>query len=109
MKYRYLKNVVTLQLDVEKCNGCGMCLDVCPQGVFTPAGKGAVAINDLDACLECGACAKNCTRQAISVRNGVGCAYAVIASKLKRKGGACCGDSCSCTLDDYVLEPKTKI
>jgi len=31
---RYLENVVTLQLDTETCNGCGMCVNVCPHGVF---------------------------------------------------------------------------
>ena len=31
----YLKNVVTLQLDQEKCTGCGTCLEVCPpSGAF---------------------------------------------------------------------------
>ncbi len=101
MKYRYLKNVVTLQLSSEKCNGCGICLEVCPQGVFAKAGKGAVEIADRNACLECGACAKNCQRGAVTVRPGVGCAYAVIMSKLKRKG-VCCTDECGCSIDDYT-------
>ena len=30
----YLKDVVTLQLDENKCTGCGMCLEVCPHEVF---------------------------------------------------------------------------
>ena len=30
----YLQNVVTLQLDQEKCTGCGMCLIVCPHAVL---------------------------------------------------------------------------
>jgi len=34
MKHKYLKNVVTLQLSVEKCIGCGRCAEVCPHGVF---------------------------------------------------------------------------
>ncbi len=29
MKYRYLKNVVTLQMEQDKCSGCGMCIQVC--------------------------------------------------------------------------------
>lgn len=100
MKFRYLKDVVTLRLDAGKCKGCGMCMEVCPQGVFARAGK-RVEIADRDACLECGACAMNCEPGAVTVRTGVGCAYAVIMSRLKRKG-ACCGDSCGCSIDDYV-------
>lgn len=97
MKFRYLKNVVTLELDSTKCKGCGVCIEVCPQQVFTLSGKRS-NIQDRDACLECGACARNCIREAITVRAGVGCAYAILMSKLKRKG-ACCSDDCGCSLD----------
>ena len=38
----YLKDVVTLQLDENKCTGCGMCLDVCPHEVFKMNSKHAV-------------------------------------------------------------------
>ena len=74
---KYLKNVATLQLDSEKCTGCGMCLTVCPHQVFEMQGKKA-AVADLDACMECGACARNCAFSAITVEEGVGCAAAVI-------------------------------
>ena len=74
---KYLKNVVTLQYDSAKCTGCGRCLEVCPHRVFQPEGK-KVAIRDRDACMECGACARNCAFDAIEVQEGVGCAAAVI-------------------------------
>lgn len=74
---KYLKNVVTLQYDSTKCTGCGKCLEVCPHRVFQPEGK-KVKISDRDACMECGACARNCAFSAISVEAGVGCAAAVI-------------------------------
>lgn len=74
---KYLKNVVTLQYDSTKCTGCGKCLEVCPHRVFQPEGK-KVKIADRDACMECGACARNCAFDAISVEAGVGCAAAVI-------------------------------
>ncbi len=98
MKYRYLKNVVTLKLEQEKCNGCGMCLEVCPQQVFTLE-NGSSTINDRDACMECSACANNCPRQAIYVRRGVGCAYAVLMDKFNIKG-SCCGETQCCTLPE---------
>ncbi len=98
MKYRYLKNVVTLQMDQGKCSGCGMCLEVCPQQVFTYA-ENVSWITDRDACMECSACARNCPRQAIKVRQGVGCAYAVLMDRFKLKG-ICCKDACRCSLDN---------
>ncbi len=93
----YLKNVVTLQLDEEKCTGCGTCLDVCPHAVFQMNGR-HVEIRDRDACMECGACSRNCPFDAISVQAGVGCAAAVINVMLGRTDQPCCGpagDGCS--------------
>ena len=87
----YLKDVVTLQLDENKCTGCGMCLEVCPHEVFTMNSSHAVIINR-DACMECGACSRNCPVDAISVESGVGCAAAVINSMLGRTNSEC---SCS--------------
>jgi len=84
----YLKDVVTLKLDENKCNGCGMCLEVCPHQVFKTTGKHAV-IQDRDACMECGACAKNCPAAAIFVQSGVGCAAAVINSMLGTNNAGC--------------------
>jgi len=57
----YLPGVTTRQLDTEACVGCGMCESVCPHTphtVFQMKGKKA-AIEDLDGCMECGACAQN--------------------------------------------------
>ena len=99
----YLKDVVTLELDQAKCTGCGMCLLVCPQAVLTMT-NGTAEIVNRDACMECGACARNCPAGAVSVQAGVGCAVAVLNSKLKRKSACCAVDSpgmgCSCSVDD---------
>ncbi|MCK5000415.1 MAG: 4Fe-4S binding protein, partial [Anaerohalosphaera sp.] len=76
-KLRYLDNVVTLELDPEKCVGCQMCVTVCPHRVFAMNGSKAQII-DRDGCMECGACAANCPVQAISVTPGVGCASYII-------------------------------
>ena len=89
MKLVYLKNVVTLALDLEKCTGCGMCVEVCPHEVFVVDRRKAF-LSDQDACMECGACAANCPAAAISVQAGVGCAAAVLGSK-KNGGDCCCG------------------
>ncbi len=94
---RYIPDVVTLELDVEKCVGCGMCTIVCPHGVFAADG-GKVKIADRDACMECGACARNCPINAISVRSGVGCAVGIMSGALRGTEPGCgCGDDSCCT------------
>ncbi len=84
----YLKDVVTLAFDPAKCTGCGMCLAVCARAVFARV-NGKPDIVWRDACIECGACQRNCPQGALSVKTGVGCAAAVINQMLGRKS-ACC-------------------
>jgi NAD-dependent dihydropyrimidine dehydrogenase PreA subunit len=90
----YLKNVVTLELNQEKCVGCGMCTVVCPQAVMILYDQKA-HLDNRDACMECGACAMNCPAEAISVEAGVGCAAAVINTVLGRNSNSCC-----CIIED---------
>lgn len=94
MNNRYLKNVVTLKYNIDKCTGCGICVDVCPHAVFRMENRKAV-ITDRDLCMECGACEKNCPFSALSVRSGVGCAWAIMMSELKGKDEISCGCDCS--------------
>ena len=91
MKQQYLKNVVTLKLDSKKCTGCKMCLNVCPHHVFEVS-KGKAKLRDINSCMECGACAKNCESSAITVKPGVGCAAAIIKGILTGSEANC---SCS--------------
>jgi NAD-dependent dihydropyrimidine dehydrogenase PreA subunit len=86
----YLEN--TLVYDPALCNGCGMCVNVCPHAVFEMDGRKAVLARS-SACMECGACQKNCIMNAISVESGVGCASAMIQAALKGKKEV----ECSCS------------
>jgi NAD-dependent dihydropyrimidine dehydrogenase PreA subunit len=88
-KLKYLKDVVTLALDGEKCTGCGMCVLVCPREVFELS-DGKAAIVDRDACMECGACALNCPVEAVVVDKGVGCASAVLQGAVRGTEPQCC-------------------
>jgi len=90
---KYLNNVVTLELNIEACNGCGMCITVCPRAVFALKDRQA-AIADRDACIECGACAINCPTSAIRVQTGAGCAAGVLLSAIGID--SCCGSGSSC-------------
>jgi NAD-dependent dihydropyrimidine dehydrogenase PreA subunit len=93
-KMKYLKDVTTLKLDQDKCTGCTLCTLVCPHGVFVMQ-DGKAQLTDRDRCMECGACARNCAFEAISVAAGVGCASAIIYGWLTGKEASCdCGGGC---------------
>ncbi len=96
IEMKYLPGIVTLEYDVEKCDGCRMCLEVCPHAVFVMEIKRAKIV-DVDRCMECGACALNCPPGALSVDAGVGCATAVIVGSLQGTEPTCgCTENPSC-------------
>jgi NAD-dependent dihydropyrimidine dehydrogenase PreA subunit len=51
------------QIDSTKCNGCGYCVDVCPQQAITIHGDIATVNEEL--CAQCGACVEVCPTGAI--------------------------------------------
>jgi NAD-dependent dihydropyrimidine dehydrogenase PreA subunit len=80
----------TLRYDAHECTGCGMCLEVCPHGVFAQAGDVVTVVRGA-ACMECGACQMNCPTAAIQVDSGVGCAAAMIRAALLGQKEPSCG------------------
>ncbi len=54
-----------LEIDLEKCNGCGDCIDVCPASVFGLTGDKPKVVN-LDDCIECCACIDICEPEAVT-------------------------------------------
>ena len=56
---------MNIQIDLEKCEGCGDCVDVCPSGVYELQNGKSVVVN-MDECIECCACLEGCPQGAIS-------------------------------------------
>jgi NAD-dependent dihydropyrimidine dehydrogenase PreA subunit len=98
--FQYMKNTVTLELDPDLCNGCGLCMMVCPHAVFEISNRKA-RIVDRNDCMECGACALNCQFGAISVQSGVGCAVGIINGYLRNSD-----PSCDCSVGNKKNEVK---
>ena len=100
---RYITGVATLVLDGDKCNGCRMCVEVCPHAVFEIHEKRAFIV-DRDSCMECGACQINCPEGALTVDSGVGCAAAVIAGAIRGVEPTCdCSNDSGRSGDDDGL------
>ena len=53
------------RVDVEKCTGCGCCIEVCPVEAIKM--DNGTAVIDKDACIECGQCVDECPNDAIIV------------------------------------------
>lgn len=88
MRNMYEEN--TLRFDRELCTDCGMCLQVCPHGVFA-GDDGEVRLANRSACMECGACQINCAFGAVTVDSGVGCATALMYQALTKSKQPACG------------------
>jgi NAD-dependent dihydropyrimidine dehydrogenase PreA subunit len=58
--------MVEIKIDIEKCNGCGTCVDICPVEVFEIKDEKSVVVN-LDECLVCRACEVQCPDNAIEI------------------------------------------
>jgi NAD-dependent dihydropyrimidine dehydrogenase PreA subunit len=56
---------VTATVDVEKCTGCGICIEVCPVEAIRLDAE--VAVIDRDTCTGCGSCVNECPNEAISL------------------------------------------
>jgi ferredoxin len=55
---------VAAKVDKEKCTGCGICVDACPQEAIS---LNDVARIDPEKCTDCGTCVEECPNGALSV------------------------------------------
>jgi len=62
--------MVEVKIDLDKCSGCGICVDVCPTAVFKlleNENKKTSKVVAEDQCFACRACEVKCPEQAIKV------------------------------------------
>ena len=55
-----------IDIDLEKCQGCGECVDICPSEVLEMVDEKA-SVADLDECAGCESCMEVCEEDAINV------------------------------------------
>ena len=62
--------MVNVKVDLEKCTGCGTCLDVCPVEVFkiidVDGEQKSSPVNENE-CIACMACEAGCPEEAIEI------------------------------------------
>jgi NAD-dependent dihydropyrimidine dehydrogenase PreA subunit len=56
----------SVNVDSEKCIGCGECVDVCPVEVYELQNGKAVPVNE-EECLGCESCIEVCEQNAITI------------------------------------------
>jgi len=55
-----------IEVDQEKCIGCGECVDVCPVDVYEMQDEKSVPVN-AEECIGCESCVEVCEQEAIAV------------------------------------------
>jgi NAD-dependent dihydropyrimidine dehydrogenase PreA subunit len=56
-----------IKVDIEKCTGCGECVDICPVEVFELKDEKSVPVN-AEECVGCESCIESCDQEAITLK-----------------------------------------
>ncbi|MHA1934916.1 MAG: 4Fe-4S dicluster domain-containing protein [Candidatus Thorarchaeota archaeon] len=93
-----------IEYNPEQCNRCGICIEVCPFGVWEIPEEGPAILARPEDCTNCTACAKNCLGNAITVTNlGCGCVWNESARRSGKFSESVVGqskDASSCGSED---------
>lgn len=57
-----------LEVDNERCNGCGVCMRVCPFGAIELREN---KVHITDGCIVCGYCVSRCPAFALSINSSI--------------------------------------
>jgi NAD-dependent dihydropyrimidine dehydrogenase PreA subunit len=55
-----------IEVDQEKCIGCGECVEICPVDVYEMQDEKSVPVN-AEECIGCESCVEVCEQEAITV------------------------------------------
>jgi NAD-dependent dihydropyrimidine dehydrogenase PreA subunit len=55
-----------IDVDEEKCIGCGECVEVCPSDVYEIQDEKSVVLNE-EECVGCESCLEVCEQEAITI------------------------------------------
>jgi NAD-dependent dihydropyrimidine dehydrogenase PreA subunit len=58
-----------VNINQNKCTGCGACVDICPNSVFVMGDDGKSKVKNESACVACRACVGACPTEAITVED----------------------------------------
>jgi len=56
---------MTVKVDVDKCTGCGACVDVCPNDALVLEGD-KIKVDEPN-CIDCGVCVDECPVDALEM------------------------------------------
>ncbi len=57
--------LIKINIDRDLCNGCGLCVPVCPREIMSMSDK--LSVGDSTLCIGCGHCAASCPQMAIDI------------------------------------------
>ncbi len=66
------KRKADLELNIDRCKECGICVAFCPKGVLAQKENGEVYVKDEEKCTLCGNCEIYCPDFAITVKEAGG-------------------------------------
>ena len=58
---------VIIVINTQLCNGCGICIELCPSAVFT-LHNGEIKVVNEDNCIYCLGCIALCPKKAIKIK-----------------------------------------